>query len=206
MISYAIKTAIASKIFSKIVVSTDDKEIAEIAIEQGAEVPFLRPKDLADDYTPTVPVIVDAINTLKESGLIISDVCCIYPSVPFLLVEDLIEAHKKIKNSKFDFCFPIVEFPSAIQRALNLSANNLVKPIDSKYELVRTQDLQTAYYDAGQFYWGNVNSWLNNKNLHSNAIGYIIPSWRAVDIDTNEDWERAEIINDGLKNRIDLNK
>ena len=78
--------------------------------------------------------------------------------------------------------------------------------MDSKYELVRTQDLQTAYYDAGQFYWGNVNSWLNNKNLHSNAIGYIIPSWRAVDIDTNEDWERAEIINDGLKNRIDLNK
>ena len=206
MISYAIKTAITSKIFSKIVVSTDDKEIAEIAIEQGAEVPFLRPKDLADDYTPTVPVIVDAINTLKESGVIISDVCCIYPCVPFLLVEDLIEAHKKIKNSKVEFCFPIVEFPSAIQRALNLSANNLVKPMDSKYELVRTQDLQTAYYDAGQFYWGNVDSWLNNKNLHSNAIGYIIPSWRAVDIDTNEDWERAEIINDGLKNRINLNK
>ena len=88
MISYAIKTAIASKIFSKIVVSTDDKEIAEIAIEQGAEVPFLRPKNLADDYTPTVPVIVDAINTLKESGVIISDVCCIYTCVPFLLVQE----------------------------------------------------------------------------------------------------------------------
>ncbi|MDC0587004.1 pseudaminic acid cytidylyltransferase [Gammaproteobacteria bacterium] len=204
MISYAIKTAIESKIFSKIIVSTDDDEIAEVALEQGAEVPFLRPKDLADDYTPTVPVIANAIRTLKELGENISDVCCIYPCVPFLLVEDLVEAYRLIKNNSADFCFPIVEFPSSIHRALHLSSNNIVQPMDSKNQLERTQDLKVAYYDAGQFYWGNVSSWLNSESLHTNSIGYIIPSWRAVDIDTDEDWKRAGIINEVIKNRIDL--
>lgn len=198
MISYAIKTAIESKIFSKIIVSTDDDEIAEVAIEQGAEVPFLRPKDLADDYTPTVPVIANAIRALKEIGENISDVCCIYPCVPFLLAEDLVLAHSKLKEIEDSFCFPIVEFPSVIQRALILSADDLVKPMDSKYESVRTQDLQKAYYDAGQFYWGNINTWLTKDSLHHNSYGYVIPSWRVMDIDTEDDWQRAEIMNEIL--------
>jgi len=204
MISYAIRVAIASKMFSKVIVSTDDHEIAEIAIEYGAEVPFLRAKDLADDFTPTVPVIVDAINNLKSLDIKISDVCCIYPCVPFLLVEDLVQAYKLIKNNSADFCFPIVEFPSSIERALKLSPGNIVKPVESKNELQRTQDLKPAYYDAGQFYWGSATSWANSESLHTNSIGYIIPSWRAVDIDTDEDWTRAEILNDVIKNRIKL--
>ena len=98
-----------------------------------------------------------------------------------------------IKNS-VDYCFPITEYPSAIQRALKLSNGSNVTPFENKYINTRTQDLEIAYFDAGQFYWGSAKSWLSNTRIHSNALGYVIPSWRVVDIDTEEDWMRAEMM------------
>ncbi len=196
MIYYAIKQALDSKIFSEVFVSTEDNEIAEIATYHGAKVPFLRTSSLSDDLTPTIPVISDAIKRLKDLKYEFDNVCCIYPCVPLLKKEDLIESYNLFNELKSNFCFPIVEFPSAIQRALKITKDNFVNPINNEYELVRTQDLEKTYYDAGQFYWGKADIWCSNDNLHRNASGYILPSWRVIDIDTEDDWLRAEIMHE----------
>lgn len=194
MIAYAITAAKESGLFEQVVVSTDDEEIAAIAREWGAETPFSRPAELADDYTTTIPVVAHAIRACSNLGWSIENVCCIYPGVPFMQPEDLSGALKRLTESDADYCFPVTEFPSAIQRALKLGNDGKVQPFYPQYEKTRTQDLEKAYHDAGQFYWGRVSSWLDNASIHSGGIGYVIPNWRVVDIDTPEDWKRAEII------------
>jgi pseudaminic acid cytidylyltransferase len=192
MISYAIRTAFESQLFDHIVVSTDDAEIADIARTCGAEVPFIRPSELSDDHTSTIPVISHAIQTCSEIGWKFNSVCCIYPCVPFLMAHDLIDSLQLFSFSEALFCLPVVEFPYAIQRALTLNAQGMVTPISPEYELVRTQDLITSYHDAGQFYWGSSDAWISNSRIHGKAIGYIMPAQRAIDIDTADDWTRAE--------------
>lgn len=194
MIAYAIQGALNCGLFDHIIVSTDDQEIADISLNLGAEIPFLRPVELASDFVSTVPVVAHGINFLLKNRLEISEVCCIYPSVPFIEVNDLKQSLENFLVSEADYCFPVTEFPSAIQRALFLSEDGRTKPTQPEYESIRTQDLLPAYYDVGQFYWGRVSSWLNNLRIHSNGVGFKIPSWRAVDIDTTEDWHRAEIM------------
>jgi pseudaminic acid cytidylyltransferase len=192
MIAYAITAARNSGLFDHVLVSTDDTEIESIAKEYGAETPFVRPTELANDFTPTVPVIAHAINACEDLGWQLNFVCCIYPGVPFLEAADLQGAYEKIASSKADYCFPVTEFPSAIQRALKMSMDGSMHPLYPEFELTRTQDLEHAYYDAGQFYWGRKAAWLNNPKVHSSGIGHVIPNWRVVDIDTPEDWIRAE--------------
>ncbi|WP_296892224.1 pseudaminic acid cytidylyltransferase [Thiobacillus sp.] len=194
MIAHAITAAKSSGLFEHVVVSTDDREIAEIATEWGAEVPFTRPKELADDHTPTVPVIAHAILACEALGWRIDLACCIYPGVPFIQTNDLKGALALLENSAADYSFPVTEFPSAIQRALKRNGNGRMSPFYPQYELTRTQDLEPAYHDAGQFYWGSADAWKTNMYLHSSGVGYLIPNWRVVDIDTPDDWQRAEII------------
>lgn len=194
MISYAINAARASGLFSHIVVSTDDEEIADISRKLGAETPFVRPADLADDHATTASVIVHAIERCDSLGWQVGAVCCIYPAVPFLRAPDLVAAWKLYEASSADYCFPVAEFPSAVQRALHRDADGRLSPIDPANELVRTQDLKPAFFDAGQFYWGSKEAWLGNPRIHSNGIGFVVPGWRAVDIDTADDWDRAELI------------
>jgi pseudaminic acid cytidylyltransferase len=194
MISYAISAAEKSGLFNHIVVSTDDEEIAQIANQWGAETPFLRPIELANDHSATVPVIAHAIEACKALGWDFDNVCCIYPSVPLIQINDLIDSLGLLVKSKVDYCFPITEYPSAIQRSLKLLTNGKVQPLYPAFELTRTQDLEPAYYDAGQFYWGKADAWLSNCNIYSNGLGYTIPNWRVVDIDTLDDWLRAEHI------------
>ena len=198
MIYYAINTAIESNLFSRIIVTTDDEEIVKIAKGLGAEIPFIRNKDLSDDFTPTVPVIADCLSQIDKDNLI-EEVCCIYPCVPFLTANDLLESYKIFSNNKNCYCFPVIEFPSPIQRALKLENNAKLKSINEGNELTRTQDLEPIYYDAGQFYWGSVKTWFENDILHSDAYGFIVEGSRFIDIDTQSDWERAllmkEIIN-----------
>jgi pseudaminic acid cytidylyltransferase len=198
MIAYAIKAAIESEIFDDVYVSTDDDEIQEIALKHHAKVPFKRPTELSDDITPTVPVITHAIQYLEEQGGEFDNVCCIYPAVPFIQIEDIRGAFKLLNESKLDYTFPIAEFPSAVQRAFTLGIANKIAPMQPENELKRTQDLTTSYYDAGQFYWGSCESWKKNNRIHSNAAGYVIPSWRVVDIDTIHDWQRAEIFYEAI--------
>ncbi|MBY0575392.1 MAG: pseudaminic acid cytidylyltransferase [Gallionellaceae bacterium] len=194
MIAHAIGTAQNSGLFDHIVVSTDDDKIARIAAEHGAEVPFVRPAELADDYTPTVPVIAHAITACQALGWKMDYVCCIYPGVPFIQVDDLKRALEQLQASQAAYSFPVTEFPSAIQRALRRLPNGQMQPLYPEYELTRTQDLEPAYHDAGQFYWGKPDAWLTNNKIHRSGIGLPIPNWRVVDIDTPDDWVRAEIL------------
>jgi pseudaminic acid cytidylyltransferase len=194
MIAYAIEAAQASGLFEHILVSTDDGEIAEIAQQWGAEIPFKRPPELADDHTPTVPVIAHAIRECEGLGWQIDRVCCIYPGVPFIQVTDLKSALDLLEQSNVAYSFPIAEFPSAVQRALRRAKDGMISPFYPEFELTRTQDLELAFYDAGQFYWGTRNGWLNSPRVHANGLGLVIPNWRVVDIDTPEDWLRAELL------------
>jgi pseudaminic acid cytidylyltransferase len=194
MIAYAIEAAQKSGLFSRIVVSTDDEEVAKISREIGAEVPFLRPNELSDDHTPTVPVIAHAIRALEANGGNMSYVCCIYPCVPFIEEEDLKKALLLLEQGNSEYSFPVAEYPSPIQRALKLGLGDQASPFYPEFELSRTQDLQKAYHDAGQFYWGRKKAWLNNLRIHSSAVGLEIPRFRAVDIDTVDDWKKAEAL------------
>lgn len=194
MIAYAIQAAQKSGLFSRIVVSTDDEEVAKISCKIGAEVPFLRPTELSDDHTPTVPVIAHAIQALERNGGELSYVCCIYPCVPFIKEKDLKKAFSLLEQGNSEYSFPVTEYPSPIQRALKLGLGDQVSPFYPEFELSRTQDLQKAYHDAGQFYWGRKKAWLNNRRIHSSAVGLEIPRFRALDIDTLDDWKKAEAL------------
>lgn len=194
MISYAIAAAIASESFDRVIVSTDDEEITQIAREYGAEVPFVRPPELADDHTPTVPVIAHAITACQSMDCDVQEVCCIYPGVPFISTKDLRAAYEQLLATGAHYVFPVTGFPSPIQRALRRLTDGSVSPFQPEYAATRTQDLEPGYFDVGQFYWGKASSWLAGLNVHLNGTTLVIPEWRVVDIDTPADWERAELL------------
>jgi pseudaminic acid cytidylyltransferase len=195
MISYAIGAAQSSQLFDRIIVSTDDQEIADVARAYDAEVPFMRPSELADDHTATVPVIRHAISACERLGWPVEHVCCIYPAVPLLRSEDLISALELLLGAtQAQFSFPVAEFPSAIQRSLRRSPLGLMSSFYKEYQHTRTQDLEPAYYDVGQFYWGFKNSWLETSEIHNTGVGLLVPRSRVVDIDTHEDWHIAETL------------
>lgn len=192
MIAYAINAAAQSGLFDHIVVSTDDKEIAAIARDWGAETPFVRPAQLANDHTATVPVIAHGIQSCRACGWKFDHVCCIYPAVPLIQIDDLKGSLSLLTEAGADYCFPVTAFPSQVQRALRRGTDGKMQPFYPHFEMVRSQDLEPAYHDAGQFYWGRADAWLHNSSIHDGGIGYVIPRWRVVDIDTDEDWIRAE--------------
>lgn len=194
MIAYAIIAAQKTGLFDHVVVSTDDIEIAEVAQQWGAEVPFMRPPELADDYTGTVPVIAHAIQALQQKYQDINYVCCIYPATPLIQETDIKAALELLIATEAPYTFPITQFPSAVQRSLKRDKNGRVRPFYPEFEQTRTQDLEPAYYDAGQFYWGTPQAWLDGVGVHSEGVGLVIPNWRVVDVDTQEDWEKAELL------------
>lgn len=202
MVAYAIEAATQCGLFAHVVVSTDDEEIAAISKEFGAETPFPRPPQLADDHTPTVPVIAHAVTACENLGWQMNYVCCIYPGVPFIQPDDVRSALELLqRTAPAEYSYPITAFPSAIQRALRRHESGIMVSFHPEYALTRTQDLEQAYYDAGQFYWGHKRAWLNNPNIHNSGVGLVIPNWRVVDIDTPEDWQRAEVIHQALFNQ-----
>jgi len=194
MIAYAIEAARSSKLFSQVIVSTDDAEIAQVARQLGAQVPFTRPAELADDFAPTVAVVTHAVVEAEQLGMDFENVCCIYPAVPLLQPNDLRLALALLTGKSFLYSFPITEFPSPPHRALRLGANNDLEPVYPKYEVERSQDLEKTYHDAGQFYWAHKATWQSVEKIHANGIGLIIPRWRVVDIDTPQDWEMAGLL------------
>jgi len=194
IISYAIDVAIRSFLFDHVIVSTDDQEIARVAIECGAEVPFFRPQELADDYTPTIPVIAHAIKACQVIGWEVQTVCCIYPAVPFISIADLSAAYEQLLATNAHYVFPVTRFSSPIQRALRRQADGTIRPFQPEYAAIRTQDLEPSYFDVGQFYWGKSMAWLEGLSPHMSGSAIVIPEWRVVDIDTPADWERAELL------------
>jgi pseudaminic acid cytidylyltransferase len=206
MIEYAIKAAKESGLFRHIVVSTDDAEIANISKMLGAQVPFFRPHALANDSAETVPVVAHAVSASLALGWSFDKVCCIYPCVPFLTPSDLIAALQCFDDSEAPYCFPVAEFPSPIQRALRRHPEGKLESIHPSNKGTRTQDLEKAYFDTGQFYWGTVEAWCKGLNVHNHAVGYVVPSWRVVDIDTEDDWQRAELLYPFINGTVARNK
>jgi pseudaminic acid cytidylyltransferase len=194
MIAWAITTALESRLFDHVIVSTDDEEIAAISRKWGAETPFSRPAELADDLTPTVPVIAHAVKACLDQAWEVEYACCIYPCAPFLQADDLIIAFDLLQKNNADFVYPVTEYAHPIQRAMRQLPSGQMQFISPENELTRTQDLEKSYHDSGQFYWGRASAWLEHKRMHTDGLGMRIPSWRAVDIDSMDDWKRAEDI------------
>jgi pseudaminic acid cytidylyltransferase len=196
IIAYAIGAAKQSGLFDSIIVTTDSPEIAEIAIECGADLIIERPMNLADDLTPTVPVIAHAITNLPNYFEGVDwNVCCIYPANPFLEAEVLKAGFDLlIKNENINYVLPVSEFGYPIQRAVWLLNNSNLEMIQPEHALTRSQDLQMAYHDIGQWYWGKATTWIRNSKLLDNCLGIVVPRWKSQDIDNEEDWKQAEII------------
>lgn len=194
LIAYSIEVALKSKLFDKVVVSTDDEEIAKIAKEFGAEVPFLRPKELSDDFTGTGAVINHAINFLKEQGENIDFVCTIYATAPFLQEKYLIKAYQKIKDSNAKNAFSCTSMPFPIQRTFKITSNERCEMFWPENFMKRSQDLEEAFQDAGQFYWTNLNIKSDEIIFGKDSIPIILPRYLVQDIDTLEDWQRAEFM------------
>jgi pseudaminic acid cytidylyltransferase len=193
MIGWSIAAARAAEVFDRILVSTDDAEIAAIARAEGAEVPFLRPAALSDDHTPTVPVVAHAMAWAAEHWGAPTAVCCIYATAPFIRAADLRRAAALLEESGADYAFPVTSFPFPIQRGVRLTATGRMEMFQPEHALTRSQDLEEAYHDVGQFYWGRAEAWAAGKTLIGpGAAPLVIPRHRAQDIDTPEDWIRAE--------------
>jgi len=195
IIGYPIAACLNSKSIDKVYVSTDDEEIAAVSQGFGAEVPFLRASHLADDYTPLVPVIKDFLKEIKgNTSEAIGTCTCILPTTPFLTTNDLDAAVQDIKTrDEIDFIFSATEYTYPIQRALKVGKGGSVEMFYPRYRDTRSQDLEKSFHDAGQFYCGSLNAWEAHDNIFETKTKIItIPSFRSVDIDTNEDWMRAE--------------
>lgn len=194
IIAWSILAAQKTNLFEKIIVSTDDLEIKKTAEKYGAEVPFLRPKELSDDFTTTAPVIAHAINEINFKIDEDCWVCCIYPCAPLIFYDDIKNSLELAKKNKANFIYPVAEFSVPPQWALRLKKNNHLEYLDPGKELIRSQDLEKLYFDAGQFYWGKPREWVEKKEMHSSGIGYPIKGYRVVDIDTLDDWNKAQAL------------
>ena len=195
MLAYSIEAALESQLFERVIVSTDDLEIAEVAKSYGAQVPFMRPKNLADDMTATVPVIKHAIAKCEQMGDQFDVTCCIYATAPFIEATNLVQAFYALKDQQVEYAFPVTEFDYPVQRALKETDNGLVTMVEPENYLVRSQDLPKRVHDVGQFYMGTTSAWLEEKPiLTSRSVGIPISRRRAQDIDTEDDWVMAEAL------------
>jgi len=195
IIAWSIEAAIDSGLFDSVVVSTDDAEIADVAKQHRAEIPFLRPKELADDFTGTNDVVKHAIRWFNEQGQAIDYACCIYATAPFVQAHYLREGFDKLISSGKSFAFSVTTFPFPVQRALRINPDGCVEAIWPENIFKRSQDLEEAYHDAGQFYWGRAAAFLENVVTFSPAsVPMILPRYLVQDIDTIEDWKKAELM------------
>jgi len=199
MIGYAIEAALGSSSIEQVIVSTDSKEISDIARSFGAQVPFLRPAELSDEHATTSAVIVHAIKAMRATGSAPENVCCIFPCTPFLTADCLDDFYAKMEKARHSFVYPVVLYSHPIQRAMTMDENGKMSLLQPKFEYTRTQDLQPTYHDAAQFYWGRVDAWLSGKKMLTEGIGIRISSRQAIDIDNFEDLEKAEWIMKSLK-------
>jgi pseudaminic acid cytidylyltransferase len=191
IIFWSIEAAKRSNCFDRIIVSTDDEEIANISLKYGAEVPFIRPAELSNDYAETMPVIRHAIKSVRHD-MPSNYICCIYATAPFITPEILKTGRKMIEELDCNFVFPVTNFEYPIQRALKISDNNKLAMFNPDTFKTRSQDHEEAYHDAGQFYWGKTNAWLEKDSIFENAAPIFLSRDQVQDIDTEEDWKIAE--------------
>lgn len=195
MIAWAIETCIASGCFERIIVSTDDLEITSIALKYGAECPFIRPSSLAGDHTNTIDVILHSIEHLINSGENPDYICCVYPTAPFLSIEDLKLGLNALETNQWNFAFSVTDFSSSVYRSFLQTAEGGLEMLYPQYRFTRTQDLPNVYHDAAQFYWGKTEAWTARIDVFgSTSAPIFIPQWRVQDIDTESDFRRAELM------------
>jgi N-acylneuraminate cytidylyltransferase len=195
MIAWSIEAAKSSGLFDHIIVSTDDAEIAEVAKQWGAEVPFMRPAKLSNDHAGTTPVIAHATQWALEQRMDVVAVCCIYATAPFIQVDDLKRGWEALDSSDWDYAFTVTEFASPIFRSFKQTAEGGIEMFFPEHFATRSQDLPVALHDAGQFYWGRPAAWIEGKRIFDHRSKPVrIPRWRVQDIDTPDDWVRAEML------------
>jgi pseudaminic acid cytidylyltransferase len=194
IISFTIKAALESKLFDRVMVSTDDLEIQKIALEYGAEVPFLRSEKNADDHATTIEVIAEVIKEYQSIGENFDYACCIYPTAPFTTGERLVHFFNILTENDYDCVFPILEYSYPIQRALILNEDQRIEMVNPEYLETRSQDHEKRYHDAGQFYWFITERLISERKLWTdNTAGILINPMEAQDIDNLDDWRLAEL-------------
>ena len=195
LIAWSIQIALQSNLFDKIFISTENQDIIKISKKYGAEVPFIRPLNLSDDFSTTDDVMQHAAIWIKSNFQNINSICCIYATAPFLSIEDLSQGLNTFNTGKFNYVFSATDYSASIFRSFNYSKKEGIKMFFPENYEKRSQDLPNAYHDAGQFYWGSLAAWVDKKNsFDKHSYPIILPRWRVQDIDTITDWERAELI------------
>lgn len=201
IILHSIRTALGSGLFERVIVSTDDEQIAGFARAHGAEVPFMRPADLADDHATTASVIVHALRRLQAQGQAVELACCIYATAPLLQARYLREGRELLRaHPTRSYAFSVCGFGFPVQRALGLNEEGALTALYPQFRETRSQDLPAAFQDAGQFYWGRTEAWLRGDAVFSEcSLPVILPRHLVQDIDTEEDWRRAEFLHAALQ-------
>lgn len=200
IIAWSIEAAIISGCFDRVIVSTDDAEIADVAKKYGAEVPFLRPDNLADDYIGTIPVVRHAIEQIAELDGSPEFVCCLYATAPFVIDEDIREGYRLLQDSGADYTISVTSYAFPIQRAIRVTEQGRVEMFFPEYMDTRSQDLQESWHDAGQFYWGRADAWREERKIFSSSsLPVVLPRYRVQDIDSPEDWIHAELMFKALR-------
>ena len=195
IIAYSIAAAQQTGLFDQVVVSTDDEEIASVAREFGATTPFIRPKEIADDFTGTNAVVKHAVAWFNAQSNDVMHACCLYATAPLVQARFIAEGYEALSRSNAAFAFSVTSYAFPIQRALRITPEGRVDAIYPEHRMTRSQDLEHAYHDAGQFYWGTARAFLEDMPLFApHSIGVILPRHLVQDIDTLEDWERAELM------------
>jgi pseudaminic acid cytidylyltransferase len=203
MIAWAIQAAVASGCFDRILVSSDDEQVRAIAQQYGAEAPFVRPAALADDHTGTSAVVAHAIEWLIAAGQRPELVCCVYPTAPFLLADDLRAGLQAMASARWQFAFSVTDFAAPVFRAFVAAPEGGLEMLFPQHALTRSQDLPQALHDAAQFYWGRTEAWLNGAAVFGrDSFPVHLPRWRVQDIDTEDDFIRAEMMLPAVLRRL----
>lgn len=192
IIAYSIEAALQSGLFDEVMVSTDDMEIAEIALQYGAKVPFMRSMEAANDFIGTDDVILEVLTMYKEQGRLFDTICCIYSTAPFITSEKLTEAYSKLTDD-IDSIFTCVAYSYPVQRGLHI-VDGKISMVHPEYAYARSQDLETIYHDAGQFYMSRTSSFIHEKSFWGkNTVGLVLSELEVQDLDTLTDWRLAEM-------------
>ena len=200
IIAWTIEAALQSGLFDRLIVSTDDDEVANVALEYGAEVPFRRPAELSDDHTGIIEVVQHAISWFADNGFDVDYVCCMLATAPFLQSGTLSQALQELVESDASYAFSVTAFPFPIQRAIRINSDNRVEAIWPENIPRRSQDLEEAFHDAGQFYWGTREAFASGEPIFaSGSVPVRLPRHLVQDIDTFEDWKRAELMFEALR-------
>lgn len=195
IIGWSIEAALQSGCFDEVIVSTDDGEIAEVARRLGAATPFMRPAALADDYAGTVPVIRHAVEWYRDHRTLPEAACCIYATAPFVRAEDLQRGLAALQENRCSYAFSVTNYPFPVQRAIRITGQGRIAMLHPEHLNTRSQDLEDIYHDAGQFYWGSAAAWLAGAPIYGpESTSVLLPRYRVQDIDTPDDWLRAELM------------